>query len=104
MKPFAILDPKTSILQKCLLEASAGTGKTFTIEHLYIRLLLEKEDFSIDNLLIVTFTKKATRELKLRIFQTLSSTLKALKEEKLPFLYLSTYLNYTAEKKNQGKG
>ncbi|MGA1823680.1 MAG: exodeoxyribonuclease V subunit beta [bacterium] len=49
-----------------LIEASAGTGKTYTIASLYIRLLLEKR-LSVDEILVVTFTIAATEELRGRI-------------------------------------
>lgn len=49
-----------------LIEASAGTGKTYTIAGLYLRLILEKR-FTVDQILVVTFTKSATEELKQRI-------------------------------------
>jgi exodeoxyribonuclease V beta subunit len=49
-----------------LIEASAGTGKTWTIAGLYVRLLLET-DASISHLLVVTFTKAATAELRDRL-------------------------------------
>jgi len=49
-----------------LIEASAGTGKTYTIATLVIRLLLEN-DLSIHQILVVTFTEAATTELKDRI-------------------------------------
>ncbi|MEJ5362071.1 MAG: exodeoxyribonuclease V subunit beta [Spirochaetota bacterium] len=48
------------------IEASAGTGKTYTISHLYLRLIIEK-GLSIDNILVVTFTNAATDELRSRI-------------------------------------
>lgn len=48
------------------IEASAGTGKTYTISHLYLRLIVEK-GLSIDNILVVTFTNAATDELRSRI-------------------------------------
>ena len=64
-----------------LLEASAGTGKTFAIEHLVLRLLLELEPAtSIDRILVVTFTRAATRELKGRIRANLKRAIKALEE------------------------
>ncbi len=50
-----------------LIEASAGTGKTYTIEHLVVRFLEERHDLAIENLLVVTFTEKATSELRQRI-------------------------------------
>jgi len=49
-----------------LIEASAGTGKTWAICGLYVRLLLERE-FTVREILVVTFTKAATAELRERI-------------------------------------
>ena len=49
-----------------LIEASAGTGKTYSIAILVLRLLLEKK-YSIKEILIVTFTKAAVAELEERI-------------------------------------
>ncbi|MFP4039013.1 MAG: exodeoxyribonuclease V subunit beta [Desulfosudaceae bacterium] len=57
-----------------LIEASAGTGKTYTIAALVLRLLLEAE-IDIRNLLVVTFTEAATSELRDRIWRNLSQTL-----------------------------
>ncbi|SMF00999.1 exodeoxyribonuclease V subunit beta [Pseudogulbenkiania subflava] len=54
-----------------LIEASAGTGKTWTIAALYARLLLEERDGapppSIEQILVVTYTKAATAELRDRL-------------------------------------
>jgi exodeoxyribonuclease V beta subunit len=41
-----------------LVEASAGTGKTYTIENLVVRLLKEDPDIRLENILLVTFTEK----------------------------------------------
>ena len=49
-----------------LVEASAGTGKTYAISTLVVRLLLET-DWTIDSILVVTFTEAATSELKDRV-------------------------------------
>jgi len=50
-----------------LIEASAGTGKTFNITRLYLRLLLEKE-LPVEQILVMTFTRAATTaELKGRL-------------------------------------
>ncbi|UZE94618.1 exodeoxyribonuclease V subunit beta [Alkalimarinus alittae] len=57
-----------------LIEASAGTGKTFNITRIYLRLLLERK-LKVQNLLVVTFTKAATEELKGRIDSELRDTL-----------------------------
>ncbi len=57
-----------------LIEASAGTGKTFTIGVLYLRLLLGlggdtayPRRLTVEEILVVTFTEAATEELKGRI-------------------------------------
>lgn len=61
------VDLKTHPLRgMSLIEASAGTGKTFTISHLYLRCLLET-DYQVRQLLVVTFTNAATQELRGRI-------------------------------------
>lgn len=49
-----------------LIEANAGTGKTFTLVHLYLRVLLEKSLLP-SQVLLLTFTNAATDELKLRL-------------------------------------
>ena len=53
-----------------VVEASAGTGKTYTLTTLVARLIVEA-CFPIENLLIVTFTIAATGELRSRVWQTL---------------------------------
>ena len=50
-----------------LIEASAGTGKTYAIASLYLRLVIENEHFKPENILVVTFTEAATKELRDRI-------------------------------------
>ena len=49
-----------------VIEASAGTGKTFAIEHLIVDLLLSTQA-TLDSILVVTFTEKATAELRSRV-------------------------------------
>lgn len=51
---------------KNLVEASAGTGKTYSIGILVLRMIIEK-DISIENQLIVTYTNFAVAELQERI-------------------------------------
>lgn len=53
-----------------LIEASAGTGKTFNITRLYLRLLLEKA-LTVQQILVMTFTNAATQEIRGRIAQSL---------------------------------
>lgn len=57
-----------------LIEASAGTGKTYTLAGLYLRLLLGlggeaayPKPLSVEEILVVTFTEAATEELRDRI-------------------------------------
>lgn len=88
MSAFDVLSKETSILGNWFLQASAGTGKTFTIEHLVIRLLLEG-DCRLDQILVVTFTRAAARELKTRIRAKLEKVI----EEKEAFPYLNDVFN-----------
>lgn len=53
-----------------VVEASAGTGKTYTLEHLVVELLLERE-LPLEQILVVTFTDKATHEMRERVRATL---------------------------------
>ena len=50
-----------------IIEASAGTGKTYTLQSIVLKLVLEKKIDSVKNLLLVTYTEKAAGELKDRI-------------------------------------
>ncbi|AXE30411.1 exodeoxyribonuclease V subunit beta [Chromobacterium phragmitis] len=65
-----------------LIEASAGTGKTWTIAALFVRLLLEERDGAppplIDQVLVVTYTKAATAELRERLRKRLAEMLALL--------------------------
>ena len=62
-----VLDAATLPLQgRHLIEASAGTGKTHTLTDLYLRLVVEAGR-AVEQILVVTFTKAATAEMKARI-------------------------------------
>ena len=56
------------------IEASAGTGKTYSITLLWLRLIIEK-DLNVDQILVSTFTKAATAELKERLLNALQNAL-----------------------------
>lgn len=65
-----------------VIEASAGTGKTWTIERLFIKALLEansvvddEQPVLLNNILVVTFTNDATDELKQRIQEQIQVTI-----------------------------
>jgi exodeoxyribonuclease V beta subunit len=57
-----------------VIEASAGTGKTFTLENLVVELVLST-DMTMGDLLCVTFTEKATHEIRTRVRAKLESLL-----------------------------
>jgi exodeoxyribonuclease V beta subunit len=60
-------NPETVILAGSnLIEASAGTGKTYSIAILTLRLIIEK-NIPIEKILMVTFTKAAVAELETRV-------------------------------------
>ncbi|MDO4696129.1 MAG: exodeoxyribonuclease V subunit beta [Neisseria sp.] len=69
--PFAVLD--IPIEGSNLIEASAGTGKTWNIAALFARLVV-LERLPVDAVLVVTFTKAATAELKNRLRARLEET------------------------------
>lgn len=79
------LNPITlSLNQISLIEASAGTGKTYTIGSLYLRLLLKagENNFSrplnVEEILVVTFTEMATEELKKKIRERITDAIDKL--------------------------
>jgi len=73
-----------------IYKASAGSGKTFTLATEYIRLLVENPT-SYRSILAVTFTNKATEEMKMRILSQLYGIWKGLPES-------DNYLKVIAEK------
>lgn len=70
-----------------LIEASAGTGKTFTIALLYLRMIVERGLMPAD-ILVVTYTKAATAELRDRIWKLLKRLQQLLEQDdgSAPFL------------------
>lgn len=91
MKVFDVHDRQLDILKPHLLEASAGTGKTYSIQHIATRLLLTGS-IKIEQILIVTFTRAATRELKDRIRLNIEKALTSLQKESAVEDYLMEVL------------
>tara|TARA_Y100001968_G_scaffold59471_1_gene50513 strand:+ start:7000 stop:10785 length:3786 start_codon:yes stop_codon:yes gene_type:complete len=60
-----------------LIEASAGTGKTFSLAHLVLRLITEKE-YLINEILVVSFTEATASEIKSKIIERLILALKTI--------------------------
>ncbi|MFQ5555178.1 MAG: UvrD-helicase domain-containing protein [Acidimicrobiia bacterium] len=71
-------DPAIPLGQgRTIIEASAGTGKTFTIAAAVTRLVAE-EGLTLEEILVVTFTRAATAELKSRIRRRMVGSLRSL--------------------------
>ena len=65
-----------------LIEASAGTGKTYGIAALFTRLIV-LEQKNVERVLVVTFTKAATAELKTRLRARLDDVLQVLESKEI---------------------
>lgn len=90
MQRFDCLSLDCPLLGPHLLEASAGTGKTFSIEHVVVRLVLE--GFEIEQILAVTFTKAAAREMKMRIRSNLEKALQMVEGGNAAWAYLGVHI------------
>ncbi|MEX2602268.1 MAG: exodeoxyribonuclease V subunit beta [Balneolaceae bacterium] len=75
MSPFSLFEEEFG--SRMIVEAGAGTGKTYQIVGLYLRLLIEKK-LPAGQILVVTFTRMATRELRERILSRLREALSAI--------------------------
>lgn len=72
-----------------LIEASAGTGKTYTIVALYLRLILER-NLSANQILVVTFTEAATGELRDRVRNRIREAIEVFSGQKNDDAFLSS--------------
>ncbi|MDD3117782.1 MAG: exodeoxyribonuclease V subunit beta [Victivallales bacterium] len=88
MNEFNLLHQPIGPGVRTLIEAGAGTGKTYQLENLYLRLLLEGpdaapawHDLGLRHLLTVTFTEAATAELIERIRANLATAVAALEAD-----------------------
>lgn len=117
-----LLDPLTlPISGQCLIEASAGTGKTYTLAALYLRLLLglgdspenscadspEDDDhpvpLGVEQILVVTFTEAATQELRDRIRQRIREARKAFLAGKSDDPLLARLLEQTSAHQDKAR-
>lgn len=85
--PQPLLAHTLPLFGRHLIEASAGTGKTFNITRIYLRMLLERK-VSVENILVMTFTKAATEEIRGRIDDFLRES-------------LANWREYTADPNNE---
>ncbi len=65
-----------------LIEASAGTGKTYTLCQIILRLIIS-ENIPIDRILAITFTQAATEELNSRIRNLLRDSLEQIESQNI---------------------
>ena len=77
-------------------KASAGSGKTFTLSVEYIKLLIN-DPTSFRSTLAVTFTNKATEEMKVRILSQLYGIWKRLPDSKSYIEKIKTDMDVTEE-------
>ncbi|MDT5147482.1 MAG: exodeoxyribonuclease beta subunit, partial [Mycobacterium sp.] len=77
MKPFDLLGPLPEPGSTTVLEASAGTGKTFALAGLVTRYVAEGAA-TLDEMLLITFSRAASRELRERVRAQISETVTAL--------------------------
>ena len=89
-----------------LIEASAGTGKTYSIAILVLRLVLEQQ-LPVKNILMVTFTKAAVAELQARVRLFIRMAYKASLGKQVTDKNINNLVNKAitdAGKKNSSKG
>ena len=120
-----LLDPITlPIKGQCLIEASAGTGKTYTLAALYLRLLLGlgagvksevdvlvdessnqelQTPLGVEQILVVTFTEAATQELRDRIRQRIREARKAFMSGETADPLLSRLLEQTTQHQDKAR-
>ena len=77
--PFDILDPLPDRRSTTILEASAGTGKTFTVGALVTRYVAEGMA-TLDEMLVITFGRAASQELRERVREQLVAAERALSD------------------------
>ena len=80
-----------------LIEASAGTGKTYTLCQIILRLIIS-ENIPIDRILAITFTQAATEELNSRIRNLLRDSLEQIESQNITDKSLQNILEQSSIK------
>ena len=107
MRPLDIIT--MPLLGHSLIEASAGTGKTYTISHLFLRLLINPQPglrdraLKIDEILVVTFTDAATEDLRDRVRKNLLAALDYLQIQQADDAVLIHLLDDACEQQDREK-
>ena len=81
MPPFDLLGPLPVERSTTVLEASAGTGKTFTLAALVTRYIAEGAA-KLDQMLLITFSRAATQELRDRVRRQIVDAVQAFDDPK----------------------
>jgi exodeoxyribonuclease V beta subunit len=88
----------TPLIGSKLIEAGAGTGKTYTIAGLFVRLILELQ-LTVEQILVVTYTKAATEELRGRIRGKLVQTRNGFLEGKSDDAFVGELIRHNNDHK-----
>jgi len=80
MQPFDLLGELPAKNSTTVLEASAGTGKTFALAGLVTRYIAEGEA-TLDQMLLITFSRAATQELRDRVRRQIVDAVHAFDDE-----------------------
>ncbi len=84
-RSFDLFNDRIPLSGRCLIEASAGTGKTYNLSGLFVRLVAENKAGAADDpsrIVVVTYTRAATRELRERITRRLRRAYELLDEQR----------------------
>ena len=90
LSPFNLADPQLET-GRVVIEASAGTGKTYSLTVLVVRHVAER-GLTADQLLMVTFTNAATAELREKTREQAQETLQHLRNSKQEHPWMTTML------------
>lgn len=96
MDRFDLLGPLPKDGSTTVLEASAGTGKTFALAGLVTRYLAET-DVTLDEMLLITFNRNASRELRERVRSQIAEAVAALEGRVPPASDLVEHLMHANE-------
>ncbi|MEO6794566.1 MAG: exodeoxyribonuclease V subunit beta [Mycobacterium sp.] len=93
---FDLLGPLPTERSTVVLEASAGTGKTFTLAGLVTRYLADGVA-TVDQLLLITFGRVASRELRERVRDQIGDAIAVLEGGRVPANDLQSHLLSTGD-------
>lgn len=96
MNDFNVKKYPVSDRRPIFIKASAGTGKTYTIEHL-VKRLVDEANIPLEKILVVTYTEKAVGELKDRIRKILTESNARPDVDNAPIYTIHSFCQKTLE-------